>query len=913
MAMLDVNVTWAAILERLSKGHVEEARGLARELKGQRGASRQAAGEIALRLSACCAAQELTPLITALREIEATWSETVCLLSTSASGPEKWAACAQLAKRASLKEVLEPGKALGLLWNERLDCPSPAELAGEPTEDVEELKSSTDPRERATMLLRSALTQLAQEPPQQKDALKDSKEALATFRDLQLPECEATALLAVSRSCIDFAEQEAFQAALQALKIFRDQGHLKGEIAAMHRLARVDQARKSFDEASYKACEALKLARQMGDRARELALCETLLEVNIAQDRPERALEAAKDAEVLAKIFESQVLLARAKCWIARAFGAYEERKMTGIKAAEEALQIYGTLNQKHGEVEALEALAAATKEDFSDVSSKSQILAEKFAESGDTKEEVQCLLVAASCREGKDSQKAMQLLQRASTAAKGLRALQGLVLLRMARLYLDREEPSEAMRAATQAGSIFRNEPYPTKKIRSGEIECVEIQMDAHVLLGAMDEAFRVGVEQGRRFKGLRERQAEGMILMKLASLHQMRLEEESALKVLQYVPMIFNTVGDRQLEGLAWERIANSYLDAGDAVKALKAMEQCVGNFRKVNSRLMRARAALLQADVQTALVSIRKGSSLDALDAAKEATHLFQNEEAFLARAVQLLTNAHLLNGQAEEALERARESQDLARKQRQIGGEAFSLLMEAGAHLSLQDFGESQRCIRAAKDLFDSDYDESGKRSANDFAAFVQQAESGKEDPAQFRGFGFRRLNATEVRQKAKSAREAQPRRKQKTSEQSDIILWQCDPKSRDNPDGRCIMTIFEGFEVRTGVARGAQQAQPKAPKEEEEGPGTVSADYSKDYKDSVKEQGTPEREPAVFAVRWVQATDDKKEPAKSRRELRRQEDTRVVFTKSLDAPSGCGRYAKSDRLEAEGERHGYRIF
>jgi hypothetical protein len=28
----------------------------------------------------------------------------------------------------------------------------------------------------------------------------------------------------------------------------------------------------------------------------------------------------------------------------------------------------------------------------------------------------------------------------------------------------------------------------------------------------------------------------------------------------------------------------------------------------------------------------------------------------------------------------------------------------------------------------------------------------------------------------------------------------------------------------------------------------------------------------------------------------------QQDTRVVFTKSLDAPSGCGRYAKSDRLE-----------
>ena len=35
------------------------------------------------------------------------------------------------------------------------------------------------------------------------------------------------------------------------------------------------------------------------------------------------------------------------------------------------------------------------------------------------------------------------------------------------------------------EAGSIFRNEPYPTKKIRMCEIECIEIQMDAHVMLG--------------------------------------------------------------------------------------------------------------------------------------------------------------------------------------------------------------------------------------------------------------------------------------------------------------------------------------------------------------------------------------------------------------------------------------------
>lgn len=48
-------------------------------------------------------------------------------------------------------------------------------------------------------------------------------------------------------------------------------------------------------------------------------------------------------------------------------------------------------------------------------------------------------------------------------------------------------------------------------------------------------------------------------------------------------------------------------------------------------------------------------------------------------------------------------------------------------------------------------------------------------------------------------------------------------------------------------------------------------------------DIVKQQGAPEREPAVFAVRWVQAN-EKKEPARSRRELRRQEATWLTFGK-----------------------------
>ena len=40
-------------------------------------------------------------------------------------------ACAKLAQGFSFEDVLQPGKALGLLWSESLECPSAADLACE--------------------------------------------------------------------------------------------------------------------------------------------------------------------------------------------------------------------------------------------------------------------------------------------------------------------------------------------------------------------------------------------------------------------------------------------------------------------------------------------------------------------------------------------------------------------------------------------------------------------------------------------------------------------------------------------------------------------------------------------------------------------------------------------------------------
>lgn len=41
----------------------------------------------------------------------------------------------------------------------------------------------------------------------------------------------------------------------------------------------------------------------------------------------------------------------------------------------------------------------------------------------------------------------------------------------------------------------------------------------------------------------------------------------------MLEYAPQLFSLSGDVQLEGLAWERIANGHLDAGKVEEAQKA----------------------------------------------------------------------------------------------------------------------------------------------------------------------------------------------------------------------------------------------------------------------------------------------------------------------------------------------------
>lgn len=653
----------------------------------------------------------------------------------------------------------------------------------------------------------------------------------------------------------------------------------------------------------------------MGDRILEFALCETAAEANIMQDRAGLALQFAKEAQELAVSLNDQDLQAEASILITKAYGAYEESRGGARHAAMEALKLYK--DNPKGRVKALKAWVASTKGEYDEVLSSAQNMAESFSKQTDCKEEeVECLLLAADCTRGEVDQ-AQHFTQAAAKAAKGAqRKTQARALQRVAQLHLQKEEPAEGMRAAMQAASIFRSEPVQRREIRDAEIDCVLMQIQAHAMLGNFEEAFNAGVEHGRRFKDLQNRRGEGCVLMKLVDLHRRRLETDKAMKVLQFIPNLFSLAGDRIQEGRALEQIARILLEKGDVLQAQKVADACAMNFRKYGSRFYRGRAALLAADVQVNLMSIDKGSPVQLLEMAQEAVYLLRScddlQKSEFAMALQILANSQLLSAMSKEAIQTSRESQEVSRKQQQASAEASALLLEAGAHVQQQDFGESQRCVREAKELYSSDFDDAGEASANDFLAYIKKAETGQEDPRLFRGFALRHIGPEAAQQKAE-ARQAEKQPRKRRNEMQDIYFFQCDPSTKHS-DGRVIMTYFEGFEHRAGVDR-QQQSKLKTAKDEEV---TAQTDYSKSFKDSVKEKGYPEKEPAVFAVRWVQATDEKKESSQSGRASRsqflREEDRRVVSVASLGAPSEtCGRYAKSERLEAPGERHGYKVY
>ncbi|CAE7726625.1 tetA, partial [Symbiodinium pilosum] len=230
-----------------------------------------------------------------------------------------------------------------------------ADLSSSKTEDEATLKAAadapqkiSDARQKAAALVKASLAQLQMESPQSEDALKNAKQALASFRELNAPEGEATALRAVAVASLGVDAFGALQAANQSLKTFKEIGHGKGQVAAIHSIALAHLGKDSTDDCVFRAAEGLKLSRQIGDRMKEYAILTTIVEAYLIQGDGKHALATAKEALEVARGLGEKLLEAKALCLVAKGAGLCSAAESAaGFAAGQEALKLYQSLGLK--------------------------------------------------------------------------------------------------------------------------------------------------------------------------------------------------------------------------------------------------------------------------------------------------------------------------------------------------------------------------------------------------------------------------------------------------------------------------------------------------------------------------------------------------------------------------------------
>lgn len=902
--------TWAQAMEHFASKKPEEALkiGSALQAKGKESGVKmtETCGAVVAAVAQLYKAASGPEFVEALRSLGASWSEAAVLLSSPAPGAvatPAWAPAAEAAKavagRASgeaqkaLKTALDMSKEIGLMWTEKYTPLTLADLGSTQPEEEAALQAAasapqkvSDPKQKASALVKAALCQLQMENPQLEDALKDAKQALSTFRELNLLEGEGTALRAVSSSGLGQDAFGALQAANQSLKTFKEIGHVKGQAAALHSIALAHMGKDSTDDCIFRAGEALKLARQLGDRMREVGILSTLAEAYLTQGGLKNALTYAQEAVQLARSLGDKLLLAESLCLQARS--SAENASVPG----QEALQIYQSLNLKDKESVALEAMGsdpAALR--------LGQTMADQFRQAGAKKEEAACMFAIASIH--KAAQEVDQALRAGQGALASYKAAndrkgEAKTLKLLAQIRLEKEEPGEALRAAEQAFGLYRTMTFPSRASRDAEILCLKAMVDAQAAMGSLDEGMRLAGEQQRRYKGLKEKKGEGSALLMMAKLHQLRGETEDALNALVQSPALFLAVGDRRGEGEAWLLITKIHLSKGDIQQAQRAAEECALAYRKLSDKKGRAEAAQLVADVHFALASIGMGNPQEALKASQEAVQLYQElgEKQQAAISMHILANANLMNRNFEDALKAAQDAETAFRALRDTVGEAGSLMLQSGAHVGNRDFEEAKRCAKESRDMFKSAGDYQGQDSIEDFMDHVEGYEKGRQNLDDFRGFSMRRSDPL-VAKGGGARRERAPRKPRQMSNISDIELIKTDTSK----EGKVTLAFFDGFESRS--AGGGSRPAPKAA---DGGPG------------GARELGVPEKEQVLYSVRWVQASAGKAQAAAkktTRREFTKDEDKRLVSTGQLGAPkeNWGGAYGKSERLEAVSGKRG----
>lgn len=739
-------------------------------------------------------------------------------------------------------------------------------------------------KEKIGKLLLAAEAYLQKEEPG--EAVRVAKDAAELLKkEKGDKESEAVAQLLLSRAqAANGNFQSAFQATIQATKLFKDAKSKKGEAATLLVIAQVYMAKQCYEDACWKAAESRKLFKSLGDKKGEGCALEVTARCNCTQQELQKGLDAVNEALSLASgdaLKEGSRLVLKSQMQLAS--GDVSDALEVG-KQALSKIHDAGDNTLVAGAVDAI--VGAYLKRDDADAAINTiQLEVDGFKRSGSKRQEAAMMLKRSEVRlltkepdQGISPAKEAEELSKSIPDKKGEAQAQCM----QAQLRLAMGEAEEAMKLSQSACMLFKE---VGKKGVDGFVAAFDVIMGAVAKTGAGAEAYTTASEAVKSFNVQREKKGEAAMLMAMSDIVMSGGNADGALEALSRAPQLFAAAGDKRGEATAWSKIAQLHITKKEPGLAVRAAEEAQAAYRKLGDRVGKAAISQLLADAHFALVPRGQGNGREAMRAAMEAMadYRFLGERHSEATSMHLLANAQLMMQATAEAMKTARSAQQIFQDLGDQRGQGGAMLLIAGAHLADGDFADAKDVAKEAKDHFKEIEDAAGEESADEFLDALKKYEKGDLNRFDFMGFSM----SVSEEQAQQAGGGDRPRKKQAPlpGETIDNNVNEDDFILAGPQTGKYLSVDYDGIEVRAPGQEASRAAARRAGKKG----GEMVA------------EATKEKDAVLYAVRMMPAGED--DLIKVPKDILAVEDRRINLSLALGCPyeGFGGQFGKTDRM------------
>jgi len=488
---------------------------------------------------------------------------------------------------------------------------------------------------------------------------------------------EAAMLFSVAEGSLsDDDGPEALKNAKEALKIFTEVGEMTG-VADTLRIVINGHFLQGQEEEGYRiAEEQLAAFREKGDRRGEASMLLSIAEVaadKLGPERRDEALSAAGEARTIFKELgdtkmEAASILAQSNVLMQRGAKTFRMNEVeSSLPGAQEALEMYKSMQDRIGEAKSLHSVAVAS---------------------------AYLTVHDDAVRHGSEALEIWRDL--------GLRRMEGFELTCIGSWHISNRNPQDALDAGEAAMTIFAElgEDKGWEGVALGTV------ISAYLALGEKGAAGRLANDRLSRFQRKQDRKGEAAAWDAKVAVDLAKDDRVEALKTADRGLTFMREQKERTSDDKKWEAgmlhtVANIHLAEEAYGKAHQAAQAAVALLKEVGGQEEMAMILVTQSNASLAMKENR-----DALKQATDARNICRNSGNRRGEAIAsvALAGAHCSRMDMLKAVNAATDAVQLFNSDKDKKAEAEATYLLAQVHIMGQDFQKGMASAKKSKDLF-----------------------------------------------------------------------------------------------------------------------------------------------------------------------------------------------------------------